>query len=79
LILDLPIKDSQRLAIFCSMDRDYEASGVAPRYKYKHTKEIPTNVPNTSKKAVLSKNSMGDLISNNLQQPVNQFILIEPY
>jgi hypothetical protein len=77
MILDLPIKASERLAIFRSIDRDYEASGVAPRYKYNNTNEIPTNISSIPKTAVLSVTSMTNLISANVQQPVNQFLLIE--
>jgi hypothetical protein len=79
LILNLAIPASDRLAIFSSMDRNYEAAGVPPRYKYNNTTEIPTNVSTLPKTAILSKATMGDLISSNIQQPANQFILIELY
>jgi hypothetical protein len=79
LILNLAIPASDRLAIFSSMDRDYEAAGVLPRYKYNNTTDIPTNVSTLPKTAILSKARMADLIFNSIQQPVNQFIIIEPY
>jgi hypothetical protein len=79
LILNLAIPASDQLAIFSSMDRDYEAAGVPPRYKYNTPTDIPTNVSTLPKTAILSKATMVDLISNNIQQPVNQFIRIEPY
>jgi hypothetical protein len=79
LILNLAIPASDRLAIFSSMDCNYEAAEVPPRYKYNNTTDIPTNVSTLPKTAILSKAMMADLISNNIQQPVNQFILIEPY
>jgi hypothetical protein len=79
LILNLAIPASDRLAIFSSMDRDYKAAGAPPRYKYNNTTNIPTNVSTLPKTAILSKATMVDLISSIIQQPVNQFILIEPY
>jgi hypothetical protein len=79
LILNLAIPASGQLAIFSSMDRDYKATGVPPQYKYNNTTGIPTNVSTLPKTAILSKAMMGDLISSNIQQPVNEFILIEPY
>ena len=78
-ILNLNITAAQRSSIFKSINLDYIASGKAPPYGYKHTNDFPTNVSIIPKRGVLSKTSMGDLIANNTQQPVNQFILLEPY
>ena len=79
LVLALPISASQRLDVFKSMDRDYEASGVAPRYKYNHIHKIPSNVSIIPKTGVLSSASMDDLITPNPRQPVEQFLFLEPH
>ena len=78
-LLAISMTAAQRLDIFKCIDQDYEASGVAPRYKYNHIHEMPANVSIITKTDVLDSASMGDLISSNPNQPVDQFLFLEPH